>query len=237
MILKTKKIGVYPRLSQEQVVGEDTDHGRASVGVLTDRNQERKFGMHPKTVNGDPLPIELSIVYNGHLRHRLYLLVSCLLIMTVFNFATCKYSFKDTSPIPEEIKTFRVNYFENKSRYVNPQLSPQLTEKMKQKIINTTRLRQTNDDNAHYDISGYVSDYNVSTSGISANNASTNRLSVSFHLIFKNTLDEKKNFETDLSNNFDFPATQTLEQAQAALFPEITKNIVDGIFNKIFSNW
>jgi hypothetical protein len=169
--------------------------------------------------------------------HRFYLLGIGLLLMTVFNFATCKYSFKDTSPIPEEVKTFRVNYLENKARYVNPQLSPQLTEKVKQKIISSTRLRQSNDDNAHYDISGYVSEYNVSTSGISGNTAGTNRLTVSFHLIFKNTLDDKKNFEADLSNNFDFPATQTLEQAQTALFPEITKNIVDGIFNKIFSNW
>lgn len=166
-----------------------------------------------------------------------FLWVICMFLITVFSFATCKYSFKDTSPIPDEIKTFRINYFENKARYVNPQLSPQLTEKMKQKVIGNTRLRQTNDDNAHYDISGYISEYNVTTSGISGNNASTNRLSVSFHLIFKNTLDDTKNFETDLSNNFDFPANQVLEQAQAALFSEIIKNIVDGIFNKIFSNW
>ncbi|CAN5612093.1 hypothetical protein BH11BAC3_BH11BAC3_26240 [soil metagenome] len=165
------------------------------------------------------------------------LLIASFIVVTIFSFSTCKYSFKDTSPIPEEIKTFRVNYFENKARYVNPQLSPQLTEKMKQKVIGNTRLRQTNDDDAHYDISGYVSDYNVSTSGITGNNAGTNRLSVSFHLIFKNTLDNTKNFETDLSNNFDFPASQTLEQAQANLTPEIIKNIVDAIFNKIFSNW
>ena len=173
----------------------------------------------------------------GQMKNIFFTVPISLLLITIFSFATCKYSFKDTSPIPLEVKTFRINYFENKARYVNPQLGPQLTEKMKQKVIGSTRLRQTNDDNAHYDISGYVSEYNVSTSGISGNNASTNRLSVSFHLIFKNTLDEKKNFETDLSNNFDFPATQSLEQAQTALFPEITKNIVDGIFNKIFSNW
>src|SRR5687767_3042237 len=159
------------------------------------------------------------------------------LIMTVFNYASCKYSFKDTSPIPEEVKTFRVNFFENKARYVNPQLAPALTERTKQKVIGNTRLRQTNDEDAHYDISGYISDYNVTTSGISNNNASTNRLSVGFHLIFKNNLDQTKNFETDLSNNFDFPASQSLEQAQAALGTEIVKNIVDAIFNKIFSNW
>ena len=165
------------------------------------------------------------------------LLIISFFILSLFTFATCKYSFKDTSPIPEEVKTFRVTFFENKARYVNPQLSPQLTERTKQKVIGNTRLRQTNDDEAHYDIGGYVSDYTVSTSGISGNNASTNRLSVSFHLVFKNTLDNTKNFETDLSNNFDFPANQSLEQAQAALTPEIIKNIVDGIFNKIFSNW
>ncbi|MCW3093629.1 MAG: hypothetical protein JWP81_4698 [Ferruginibacter sp.] len=180
---------------------------------------------------------QLAISNPQVVTRRIFLLPICLLVFAVFSFATCKYSFKDTSPIPPEVKTFRVNYFTNKARYVNPQLSQELTEKMKQKVIGNTRLRQTNDDDAHYDISGYVSEYNVTTSGISGNNASTNRLSVSFHLIFKNSLDEKKNFEADLSNNFDFPANQTLETAQAALFPDIIKNIVDGIFNKIFSNW
>ena len=173
----------------------------------------------------------------SNIKNTFFIFPIALFIVTIFNFDTCNYSFKDTSPIPVEVKTFRVNYFENKSRYVNPQLGPQLTEKMKQKIIGSTRLRQTNDDNAHYDISGYVSEYNVSTSGISRNNASTNRLSVSFHLIFKNTLDEKKNFEEDISTNFDFPATQSFEQAQTALFSEIVKNTVDAMFNKIFSNW
>lgn len=165
------------------------------------------------------------------------LLVTCFFVVAIFNFSTCKYSFKDTSPIPQEIKTFRVNYLENKARYVNTQLSPQLTEKLKDKIRGNTRLRQVNEDSAHYDISGYVSDYTVSTSGISGNNASSNRLSVSFHLIFKNNLDLSKNFETDISTNYDFAATQSLQQAESALTPDIIKNTVDGIFNKIFSNW
>lgn len=159
------------------------------------------------------------------------------LMLWAFSFATCKYGFKDTAPLPPEVKTFRVNYLENKARYVNAQLSPQLTEKLKQKILGNTRLQQTNDDNAHYDISGFVSEYSVTTSGISGNDASTNRISVSFHVIFKNTLDEKKNFESDVSNTFDFPATQGLAQAEAGLLNDMTKNIVDAVFNKIFSNW
>lgn len=169
--------------------------------------------------------------------NKIGLLIAGLFIMGIFNFATCKYSFKDTSPIPPEIKSFRVNFLENKARYVNTQLSPQLTEKLKDKIRGNTRLRQVNEDSAHYDISGYVSDYTVSTSGISGNNASSNRLSVSFHLIFKNNLDLSKNFESDITTNYDFSASQNLSQAESTLTPDIIKNTVDGIFNKIFSNW
>ena len=158
-------------------------------------------------------------------------------LMFFFNFATCKYSFKDTSPIPQEVKTFRVNYLENRAQYVNTQLSPQLTEKLKQKIINTTRLQQTNAEDAHYDISGYVSQYYTSTISIAGTTSTGNRLTVGFHLSFRNTLDEKKNFEADLTRTFDFDATQSLSQAEASLNEEMVKNIVDEIFNKIFSNW
>ena len=165
------------------------------------------------------------------------LLAICLLLVATCNFATCKYGFKDTAPIPEEVKTFRVNYFENKADYKNPQLSPQLTEKLKQKIIGTTRLRQSNDDDAHYDISGFVSRYYTSTTGISGNNTSLNRLTAEFHLVFKNTLDEKKSFEADVTYSVDFDANLSLSQVEQTKGGDIAKNLTDAIFNKIFSNW
>ncbi|MDQ6762025.1 MAG: LPS assembly lipoprotein LptE [Bacteroidota bacterium] len=161
----------------------------------------------------------------------------CFLLLNITGCATCKYSTKDTAPIPPDVKTFRVNYFENKARYVNPQITPQITEKLKQKIISQTRLRQTNSDDAHYDISGYLSDYSVTTTGIANQNASTNRLNVTFHVVFKNTLDPKKDFESDVTSNYDFKADLTLPQAEAQLGDEIVKNVTDAIFNKIFSNW
>ncbi len=165
------------------------------------------------------------------------LLVTCFLLVVTFSYSTCKYGFKNTAPIPQDVKTFRVNYLSNKAQYVNPQLSPQLTEKLKQKIIGNTRLRQTNNDDAHYDISGYVSQYYTSTTGVSGNNATTNRLNISFHLVFKDALDDKKSFETDVSTYVDFPATQSLSQAEASNGTKIVSNIVDEIFNKIFANW
>ena len=164
-------------------------------------------------------------------------IIAWVLILITFSFATCKYGFKDAAPIPVEVKTFRVNYFENRADYKNPQLSPQITEKLKQKIISTTRLRQTNDADAHYDISGFVSGYYTSTTGITANNTSLNRLTATFHLIFKNTLDEKKDFEADVTYSVDFNANLSLSQVEQSKGDEISKNLTEAIFNKIFSNW
>ena len=98
-------------------------------------------------------------------------------------------------------------------------------------------MSQTNSDEAHYVIRGYISDYYVTTSGISGQRAATNRLNVGIKLIFKNNLDNKKNFEADLSRNFDFDAAVPLQQAEGQLTDLIVQNFTDEIFNRIFSNW
>lgn len=147
------------------------------------------------------------------------------------------YSFKDVAPLPAEVKTIKINYIDNKARYVNPLLSPQLTDKLRQKVLSQIGRTQIQGDNADYEISGYISDYSLSTTGISNKQAASNRLNVSVHIIFKNRLDEKKNFEADITRNFDFIATLSLQQAEAQLNETIVKNLTDEIFNRIFSNW
>jgi len=169
-------------------------------------------------------------------RIRIFLfLVPCALLLV-----SCKiYSFKNVS-IPKEVKTIRVSYIENKATFVDPQLSPQMTDKLKQKINNQTSLTQVQDD-ADYDVTGYISAYTVSTAGVSNQQAATNRLTVSVHIIFKNKLNEQKvgtpDFEEDVSRNFDFSASLSITDAEAQLTDRIVSNMTDEIFNRIFSNW
>jgi outer membrane lipopolysaccharide assembly protein LptE/RlpB len=173
-------------------------------------------------------------------RYRL-LIAYCMLPIVLLT-SGC-YSFKDIGSIPKEVKTFRVNYIENRARYINPQLSPQLTDKLRQKIMGQTRLAGVQTEDAHYDISGQVTGYNVTTSAITssgANNqqqAAGQRLTVTVHLNFRNNLDPSKNFEADVSRNFDYAATLSITEAEAQLNETIIKNMVDEIFNRIFSNW
>ena len=151
-------------------------------------------------------------------------------------FFTGCYSFKDIS-IPPEVKTARINYFENKARYVNPILSPQLTDKLRQKVVSQTKLTQIQGDDAHYEISGTITDYSLTTVGISNQQSASNRLNVTVHIIFKNRLDDKKDFEADITRNFDFNANLSLQQAEQQLNETMIRNLADEIFNRIFSNW
>jgi len=163
-----------------------------------------------------------------------YLLVIILFALISLQ-GTCRFSMKDVS-IPADIKTVKVSYIENKARYINPQLSPKLSDKLRQKIVNQTRLSQINSE-ADYEISGYISDYSVSTSGISDRQVASNNLNVTLHLVFKNRKDEKKNFEADLTRNFPFSATKSLSQAESELTEQVITSLTDEIFNRIFSNW
>jgi hypothetical protein len=158
---------------------------------------------------------------------------SLLLIML---FTSCHvYSFKDVS-IPPEVKTVKIGMIDNKARYVDPQLAPQLRDRIEQKITGQTRLTRTNNDDAHYQISGYISENNITTAGISSQQAATNRLTIGVHIIFRNTLTAKTE-EYDVSRNFDFSANLTRQQAENQLRDEILRNLSDEIFNRIFSNW
>jgi hypothetical protein len=158
--------------------------------------------------------------------------------------SSCKiYSFKDVS-IPAEVKSIHLAYIENRARLVNPQLAPALNDALRQKINNqASRLAQIPTTDADYDITAWVSDYTYSTSGISSQAASSNRLSVTVHLVLKNHLDPtgKKvapaDFEADVTRNWDFNAQTSITDAEQQLLPTITRDLTDEIFNKLFSNW
>lgn len=150
--------------------------------------------------------------------------------------SSCKiYHFKDVS-IPDSIKTVKVNFIENRARYINPQLSPRLTDKLRQKIISQTRLTQTNNENVDWEITGFINDYTFSTSGISNQQVVNNRLTVGIHITLNNRkADDIKDY--DVSRSFEFKGNQSFQQAESALLDEMLRTLTDEIFNKLFSNW
>jgi hypothetical protein len=149
------------------------------------------------------------------------------------------YGFSEKGVLKDTAKTVRIVQFENKAPYVNPQVTPALTERLRLKILSQTKLTNTNNENADYNLTGYVADYSVTTTGVTSNNGqqqtSVNRLTVRVHISlsrFGNTPEE-----FDVSRSFDFSAQQSLQAAEASLLEEMIRNLTDEIFNHIFSNW
>jgi len=177
---------------------------------------------------------QLKPGYNSYFR---YYAMPILLFFGLALLSACKiYSFKDVSIDYSKIKTIKIGFIENKASYVNPQLSPQLTDKLQLKIASQTKLIRTNSDDANLVVSGYISDYSVSTAAISSQQATANRLTVAAHITVKNNVDNKTD-EFDVSRNYDFSSNISLQQAEGQLLSTIVSNITDDIFNHIFSNW
>jgi len=148
------------------------------------------------------------------------------------------YKFNDTGGMDfSKVKTVKVAYFENKASYVSPQLTQKLFDKLQQRVISGTRLTRTNADTAGIVINGVVTNYDPSqTVGISATQATTNRLTVTIRCTVRRNFEDKTQ-EFSVSRSFDYPAQQSLQQAEAALMDEVVRTLSDEIFNQIFSNW
>lgn len=135
-------------------------------------------------------------------------------------------------------KTINIRVLENRAQNVNPSLSATLTDKIRTRILSQTGLAPQNSDATDYDLSGVITMYQVTVSGVlNTQQASQNRLTVSVQVNFKNRLNEKASFNQTFTRFADFPASQTLQAAEGGLIQEIGNQLADDIFNKAFVNW
>ena len=165
-----------------------------------------------------------------------------LFFLSAFCISGCGiYSFSPKGTIDPDIKTVNLHIIENQAQYVNPQLLPNLTDRVKQKITRQTKLTQTNGDNADLDIRSAVTEYSTTTAGVTSANgqtqASVNRLTVSVRVTITNQLKKEDPKECTVSRSFDFPSNQSLNQAEQQLLDEMVRNLSDEILNRIFSDW
>lgn len=142
---------------------------------------------------------------------------------------------KDSS-IPPEIKTIKLGLFENKARYINPQLAPKLNQNLQSKLVSQTGRQPSTRDDADYVINGFINDYTVTTSGISNGQVSSNRLTVAVHVVLQDNKNQKQE-EYDVSKSFEFSGTQTITDVENSLTADIVTGLTTEIFNKLFSGW
>ncbi len=168
------------------------------------------------------------------LKSKAWVIISFVL-MAVITSGCGIYSFTGASI---DGKTINIINFENRAPNVVPSLSPNLTEKVRSKILSQTGLTAVNEENADYVMNSVITGYNVSISGLQGSaQASTNRLTISLEVDFKNNKTPKNSFKRSFSRFADFPASSQLQTIETQLIEEIGTQLAEDIFNKAFVNW
>jgi hypothetical protein len=146
------------------------------------------------------------------------------------------YSFSGTS-IQPDVKTVTIDYFEYTALKVNPSLSNDLTESLKDKFRKMTRLEHVDMD-GDLEIAGTVTGYDVRAMAVTANEvAAQNRLTVTVKIVYTNRKYPEEDFEKSFSAYGDYDSTQSLDAVEATLCEEIVKQLCEDILNATVANW
>ena len=145
------------------------------------------------------------------------------------------YSFSGAS-IPAEAKTVSVDYFPNHAQLVNPMLSNNLTNALRDAMTNQTTLDMM-ESGGDLAFEGEITDYRTNPVAITGQTAAMNRLTITVKVRFSNRIDDSKDFEQSFSRYEDYPSNQDLNAVQESLTATIIDQLVEDIFNKALVNW
>lgn len=167
---------------------------------------------------------------------RRLLSIAIIALATVLSGGCGIYSFSGTS-IQSDVKTITLNYFEYKALKVNPTLSNDLSEAMKDKFRKMTRLEQVDED-GDMELEGAITGYDVRAAAITADEvAAKNRLTVTVHIKFTNNKYPEDNVEKDFSAYAEYDSTNTLDAVESTLCEQIVEQLAEDIFNACVAQW
>lgn len=147
------------------------------------------------------------------------------------------YSFTGTS-IQSDVRTVTIHYFEYKALKVNPTLSNDLTEALKDQFKKLTKLEEVEMD-GDLELRGEITGYEVRAAAVTADEvAAQNRLTVTVKLTFTNRKYPEDNFEEkSFSAYSDYDSTHSLDAVEARLCEEIIDKLVEDMFNASVAQW
>jgi len=153
-------------------------------------------------------------------------------------YSGCKVAYSTSgASISPSVRTFSIQYFQNRAPLVQPQLSQNLTDALIDKCKSETNLAYVNglgDVNFEGEISDYVT--RPLTVGADAQ-AAMNRFSISVKVKFTNSVDPDFSFEQTFSRYADYNSSQDLSSVEDELSKIIVEMIVEDVFNQAFVNW
>lgn len=160
-------------------------------------------------------------------------------IAVLLLFSSCSISFKlnGANINYQTTHSISISDFPNNAPMVNPTLSNNLTESIRDLFQRQTRL-QILRKGGDLELEGSIVGYDLSQGAISVDSyASESKLTIRVKVHFTNNVNPEESFEKEYSANQTFDASQMLSDVQDELCSIIIKEIADNIYNDTVAKW
>jgi hypothetical protein len=170
------------------------------------------------------------------LTEKRFFLILFLIGVSILNGCKVSYSFSGASISPS-VKTFSIQYFQNRAPLVQPALGQYLTDALIDKCKAQTNLKYLNGI-GDVNFEGEINDYNTRPLTVAADaRAAMNRFTISVKVKFTNAIDPDLSYEQVFSRYEDYDSNLDLSQVEKELSDKIIEMIVEDVFNRAFVNW
>ncbi len=146
------------------------------------------------------------------------------------------YSFKGIT-IPPDVNTFYVENFELRANSAPAAIEIQLTESLRRKIREGSRLTAT-DINPDAEFYGSITQYRVEYAGAQqGDQAALNKLILNVSVTYSDNIDEENSYQKNYSQNTTFSADADLSDVEDTLVETLIDEITEQIFNDTYTDW
>ena len=147
------------------------------------------------------------------------------------------YKFNGSALDYSVYKTVSVSEFPIRAALVYPTLQQTFENELLDYITRNTRLR-TIDTTSDLRIEGEITGYNLTPQAVTENAlASQTRLTITVRVKYTDTKNDKNDIDQSFSAYRDFDASLLITDVQDGLCQEISKELVELIFNSTLGNW
>jgi hypothetical protein len=149
----------------------------------------------------------------------------------------CAGGYSFTGGSVGEAKTIAVSFFPNRAPMVNPNLSIQLTETIKDIFIRQTPLKLLEND-ADMLVEGSIVGYDVKPiSAQGDETTSQSRFTITISVTFTNNLEPDKSFNQRFSRFRDYSSENLFADVENQLVLEINEELAEDVLNRAIANW
>ena len=139
--------------------------------------------------------------------------------------------------IHPDVKTFSIQSFINRADFVQPGLTQELEEALRDKVESQTSLKMVNGI-GDINFEGEIYTDNITSKSLTAQEvAAQNRYTIGVRIKYSNIYDPDNEFEKNFERFEDFPGSESPSGARSEYTEEIIKNLIDDIFKEAFVNW